>query len=431
MIAHDGGIAPRAPMLLLACLAACAGTPEEPPVDEQLTGGSIEAPGCGHRVTTTRGAGVPVPVDGETVGDDPAPRRIHLGSSGPATSSIVIGWRTGDEVTGQAEVRVWGGDVDLVVQPLTWRYQTLDAEPHRIYEAHVCGLAADAGYQYQVTSGGVTSETLSFRTLPDPATRPDAELVALVLGDSRGKPEVLADLIEQADSLATPDLLLFTGDAVQHGSNQEQWDAFLDAAAPLVQRVPALFAVGNHEDGDQALYSLWAMPGDEHNYTVDLGPASLAAADDTSWLLPDETGDGQAFLARALPAMPADDWRIVMHHQPIYSNDDGGSLRLRERWLPLFEEHRVELVLEGHHHAYQRSLPLRGGAIDPAGTTYLVTAGAGAPLYGTSAGWWTAAVHNGYHFVVLRIRRRSIAGTVHDDLGNRIDSFLLWKPERR
>ena len=88
-------------------------------------------------------------------------------------------------------------------------------------------------------------------------------------------------------------------------------------------------------------------------------------------------------------------------------------------------------MLEGHHHSYQRSLPLRGGAVAPAGTTYLVTAGAGAPLYGVSPAWWTAAVADGHHFVVLRIRRHFISGVVHDDLGNRIDSFLMWRPEQR
>ena len=33
---------------------------------------------------------------------------------------------------------------------------------------------------------------------------------------------------------------------------------------------------------------------------------------------------------------------------------------LREHWVPVFDKHHVDLVLQGHDHAYQRTYPLRG-----------------------------------------------------------------------
>jgi hypothetical protein len=58
---------------------------------------------------------------------------------------------------------------------------------------------------------------------------------------------------------------------------------------------------------------------------------------------------------------------------------------------PLLEKARVDLVLRGHEHLYERFYPLREGRrrdagqdpdyIDPDGVIYVTTGGGGAPLY--------------------------------------------------
>lgn len=50
-----------------------------------------------------------------------------------------------------------------------------------------------------------------------------------------------------------------------------------------------------------------------------------------------------------------------MHHPMISSHRSGGSdLGVREEWGPLFDAYGVDLVLCGHEHYYERSLPVRG-----------------------------------------------------------------------
>jgi hypothetical protein len=49
---------------------------------------------------------------------------------------------------------------------------------------------------------------------------------------------------------------------------------------------------------------------------------------------------------------------------------------LREQWVPIFDKHHVDLVLQGHDHAYSRTYPMRSqapvaGAED--GTTYVIS----------------------------------------------------------
>jgi 3',5'-cyclic AMP phosphodiesterase CpdA len=57
------------------------------------------------------------------------------------------------------------------------------------------------------------------------------------------------------------------------------------------------------------------------------------------------------------------DWIIVCMHQVAISTVDkfnGADLGIREEWVPLFDKDRVDLVVCGHEHHYERSHPIRG-----------------------------------------------------------------------
>jgi len=140
----------------------------------------------------------------------------------------------------------------------------------------------------------------------------------------RGGPDVTGDLLELADQRYAPDLILFTGDAVQYGSAQEQWDDFLDYAGPVLRRVPTVLTLGNHEAGDQIFFTLWALPGDEHWFAFDYGPVHLTVLDDSTDLYPDTSGSGARFLAADLPSVALHRWRLVMHHQPTKTTSPAG-----------------------------------------------------------------------------------------------------------
>ena len=58
-------------------------------------------------------------------------------------------------------------------------------------------------------------------------------------------------------------------------------------------------------------------------------------------------------------------------------------------WVPLFDKYQVDLVISGHNHCYERTLPLRQGAItantaqtidSELGTTYITAGGGGQVL---------------------------------------------------
>jgi hypothetical protein len=92
---------------------------------------------------------------------------------------------------------------------------------------------------------------------------------------------------------------------------------------------------------------------------------------------------------KALRARPDVDFVVVFHHHCAYSTtvqhaSEGG---VRAQWVPLFDKYRVDLVINGHNHVYERADTMRGGTArrtpigdtvhpETDGTTY-VTAGAG------------------------------------------------------
>ena len=63
-------------------------------------------------------------------------------------------------------------------------------------------------------------------------------------------------------------------------------------------------------------------------------------------------GEGHRLHRRLLPPL-----RLLDHHAHA---SDGG---VRDEWVPLFEKHQVDLVINGHNHVYERTDAIRGGKV--------------------------------------------------------------------
>jgi 3',5'-cyclic AMP phosphodiesterase CpdA len=85
-----------------------------------------------------------------------------------------------------------------------------------------------------------------------------------------------------------------------------------------------------------------------------------------------ENSDQLAWLGSSLSGSTST--TIVSMHHPAYScSTHGGRLSVQELWVPLFGQNRVELVLAGHDHNYQR--------FTDAGVTYVVSGGGGQSIH--------------------------------------------------
>jgi predicted phosphodiesterase len=421
-------------------MAACQGPPQEVAAvpEPPLLGGSLQVPSCRQPIVTVTGASAPEP-GSPVLGQAPLPRQLHLGLTDDPRTSIAIVWRT-DEGTLASTVQLGRrGTGERSVVGSTFVFETGSGEARelvRLHEARVCGLAPDTEYVYRV--GGVDddgreawSPEYRFRTAPDLTADPSAEVTVLVMGDSRNGAGTLAALLDRAETIAAPDLVLFSGDAVAHGQVQLEWDQFWAAAEGHLERVPFIAAHGNHEANALNFFAQMALPGDERDFVLDYGALHLTVINDTP--LDDDAfaASVPAFLETWLrPAGQDVPWSVLMHHRPAWSSatTHGSNTELQALLGPIIDAKQVDLVLNGHTHVYERSHPLRAGVVQRSpreGTIYLVAGGAGAPHHGLGSSYWTAVAETTHHFVILTVRAGQLTFTAYREDGGVIDQMTL------
>ena len=119
---------------------------------------------------------------------------------------------------------------------------------------------------------------------------------------------------------------------------------------------------------------------------------------------------------RADLAATSQPWKIAYFHRPPYSSgsEHGSDLTVRAAFGPIFERYGVQLVLSGHDHDYERTLPQDG-------VTYVVSGGGGAFLYSVAKSSFTAYAAARHHYVhvdvdscTLELRAIGLDGSTFD-----------------
>jgi hypothetical protein len=106
---------------------------------------------------------------------------------------------------------------------------------------------------------------------------------------------------------------------------------------------------------------------------------------------------------------------MLMNHQAFWSSATahGSSLMLQQAWMPLVDQYKLDLVLNGHDHEYEISKPLKNGvpqASNADATVYVVGGGAGAELYDIGAGTFPfrAYAEKTHSAAMVRVTRSSL-----------------------
>jgi 3',5'-cyclic AMP phosphodiesterase CpdA len=162
-----------------------------------------------------------------------------------------------------------------------------------------------------------------------------------------------------------------------------------------------------------------------HAYHFEYGDAlmvnldsNLDPATQTQWL--DET------LGRSKAR-----WKLVSFHHPLYpSHPKRSNDHLLQAWGQVIDKHQVDMVLQGHDHAYLRTHPMRGGQrVTPSDGTYYVVSVSGTKFYEQADRPYTAVglVQTPTYQVisvtpdVLHLKAYDLSGTVRDELIKRKD----------
>ncbi len=293
-----------------------------------------------------------------------------------------------------------------------------------VYEAPLTGLVPNTSYTYVVELGTERSRRGRFRTFGESP----AEVRFVVYGDSRSQPRMHAALARRFGRYR-PDFILHTGDLVARGRDYGLWGReFFDPLAGIIDHIPVLPAIGNHEEDGTNYLAYFRLPPPERWYAFDLGPVHMLALD---YHYERASHEQFAFAQRDLRASRAP-WKIVFLHVPVFNVGGHASTWGHETYLPLFHETHVDLVIAGHSHVYERFQPVAPGK---AGLdwpiVHITSGGGGAPLYPVYDHPALACRASTNHFIVFEATADRLRGRTYLASGKTLDRFELRKENGR
>jgi 3',5'-cyclic AMP phosphodiesterase CpdA len=342
----------------------------------------------------------------------PLPDRIVLTWVSDPSRSQAVTWRTDDSVErGLAEIALsedgpgFAGHAERLVAAT----QLLPDEdlPAHYHTVNFTDLEPATKYAYRVGDGVNWSEWNQFTTAAAGA-RP---FTFVYFGDAQTDvhshwSRVVREAYRDAPRAA---FLLHAGDLVNRCNADGEWGEWFAASSHIHRMIPCIATPGNHEytgataqarlfrrgrpPAAESLSQHWrptfaypehGPPGlEETVYWIDYQGTRIISLNSNE-RIDEQTG----WLRNALQHNP-NAWTIVTFHHPIYSSRSArDNVELRNAWQPMFDEFRVDLVLQGHDHTYARTgllthqnAPSGVTARNPAAGTVYVVSVSGPKMY--------------------------------------------------
>jgi len=307
-----------------------------------------------------------------------------------------------------------------------------------IHQFTADGLQADTAYVYEISGGGADGEYV-IRTAP--TARKDFTFIAY--GDSQN------DTSSHRHHALTmnfgrhrPDFVISTGDLLQGVSKKgsdifgEDWvvNVFDTVPQEFFATIPFFRTIGNHDiesDIKESVFFNVFPKLKDYMYEFVWGDAQfLCLYLPESVLGYDEKQ--RTWLREKVKSRPDARWRIAYFHVPPWAGGKHGQNPLayggREKLLADLVEAKVDLVFNGHEHAYERTRPLipDGAAGNP--VVFVVTGLAGVTAYKIDPQPYLSKIVTGSdHFCVVDVAENTLRLTAYDSKDQSIDQYEIRK----
>ncbi|MCX7872407.1 MAG: metallophosphoesterase family protein [Verrucomicrobiae bacterium] len=290
-----------------------------------------------------------------------------------------------------------------------------------IYQATLRGLTPGVIYSYSVEFGGIKTPVKKFKTFEQSSQK----VKFIAYGDTRTNPDIHSRLVAHFKKFS-PEFILHTGDLVSKGSRYDVWwREFFQPMENVIDEVPLYPVLGNHEEKSENYFNYFILPEKEIYYAFEDGPLFVLGLDYHFQKLSDEQ---YKFAERALQTTKSP-WKIVMVHDPMFNVGGHISGWGHRYYLPLFHRTKVDMVIAGHSHIYERFKPILPSDVkDGNPITHITTGGGGAPLTTSVGHPALAAYARVNHFLTFEVTRTNLFGRCYDINGQIIDEFELVKP---
>eukprot|EP01090_Pellita_catalonica_P021262 TRINITY_DN7911_c0_g1_i3.p1 TRINITY_DN7911_c0_g1~~TRINITY_DN7911_c0_g1_i3.p1 ORF type:complete len:345 (-),score=26.78 TRINITY_DN7911_c0_g1_i3:13-1047(-) len=297
-----------------------------------------------------------------------------------------------------------------------------------IHKATLIGLKSDSLYEYQCGSEDGYGPITVFKS-PRTIATPQDPFRIISFGDNGhtvNSRMVQAAMFNYSASFPNGiDMVSLSGDLSYANGVQSVWDEWGLEIQPLSNHVPWMFAVGNHEIFGLFVPYLnrfnmpWKQSGSTWGdlyYSWDVANTHWIALDSESLIYWPITEQYQ-WLEKDLKSIDRTKtpWVILFWHTPWYCSNtvhyqEGDAMMTG--FEDLLHKYKVDLVINGHVHAYERAHPVYKGKLDPNAAAYIV-AGTGGNHEGLYHNWrnpqpdWSAIRFSEYGFGAIDIHNSS------------------------
>ena len=301
--------------------------------------------------------------------------------------AVTFVFTTSDKGFSWVEVKPDGGEAKRhypVRNGLRDAYNTFNVirvenlRPDTRYQYRLCSKQIADFQPYKVTFGdSIVSPWRRFST-PDPKA---TACSFIALSDMHQQPDKLGRLLNQA-GVGSADMIFYVGDMMNYYDNEETpFRSFIDKSVELfASEKPFVLVRGNHETrGNMAREYARYVPKSSGKYygAYRVGDIMFVVLDcgedkpDDFWVyagLTDFDGyrtEQAAWFGKLIrsKAYKSAKWRIVMNHFPPLSHMEGdnperhGIQDITDKFLPLYNQAKIDLMISGHTHAYEFMSP--------------------------------------------------------------------------
>ncbi len=391
--------------------------------------------------------------DGEIHKPTAIPTRILLSWEGDPTTSAAVTWRTSAEANPAiAEISVatdgpgfpkTAARVAAVTTPLE-----TDSGPTHWHAVSFVGLTPKTKYAYRVGDGENWSEWFQFQT----ASAQPEPFSFIYFGDAQNDVRSMWSRVirEAARDAPKAAFMLHAGDLINRAENDADWGEWFQAGGPLHAMIPCIATPGNHEykvvekiagiptkiELSKYWRPMFAFPQNgpeklkETAYFVDYQGARIVSLNSN-----DRHLIQAVWLDKILTENPQK-WTIITFHHPLYSTALGrDNAMIRTAWQAVFDQHKVDLVLQGHDHSYGRTGLLHGEntttglakQVPESGTVYVVSVSGPKQYAATRRPIFRRVAEDTQLYQVIHVDGDQLRYEAHTATGRLYDAFTLDK----
>lgn len=323
------------------------------------------------------------------------PDRIVLNVTQDPSTSMAVNWRTSESVdTSFAEIALADADPRFVEHAkkiqATSQKLVFNDTPTAIYHSVIFqNLLPATKYAYRVGQGASWSEWIHFNT----AGEISKKFSFIYYGDVQTNIRSLWSRVAREAYAKAPDarLMMYAGDLINKANRDVEWGDWFEAGGFIHSMVPGFPTPGNHDhfdtpEGINTTSVFWrpqfTLPEngpeglEETCYYADIQGTRFISLNSDRVEVSDEYLEKQRVWLKNILKNNPNRWTCVTFHHPIFSpKSTRDNKRMRETFKPLFDQYKVDLVLQGHDHTYARGMtkiPM-SGKNEVSGTMYVVS----------------------------------------------------------